>query len=167
MVAMGHPHDHPAPATSSFVPGRVFGYPAAESPQTIIDNEHLRLLRIGFFISAGQSAFLIPIGLVYAGMGLMFSHLPSGSGPPPPASMTWIFGIFGTVFAGVAALSALLKLLTAIKLKQRRSRVLCMVTAAFTCLEMPYGTALGVMAFAVLGRASVQEQFDRQALEPG
>jgi hypothetical protein len=129
--------------------------------QELIDAEHLRLLRIGYFISAGQTAFLIPFGLLYAGMGVMFSHLPmGGSSPPPPAMLSWIFGVFGGVFAGVATVGASLKLLTAIRLKERRSRVLCLVTAALCCIEVPYGTALGVMTFVVLGRHSVRQQFD-------
>src|SRR5262245_32652376 len=75
--------------------------PSAESPQTLLDAEHLRLLRIGYFISAGQTAIFIPVGLLYASMGFLFSHLP---GAPPaagaaPAIMTWFFGAFGAVFA--------------------------------------------------------------------
>lgn len=132
----------------------------AEHPGKLIDDEHLRLLRIGYFISAGQTAFFIPFGLLYAGMGVLFSHLPTGGAPPPPAMMSWIFGVFGATFAGLATLAATLKLLTAIRLKQRRSRVLCLVTAGLSCLEIPYGTALGIMTFIVLGRPSVQRQFE-------
>ena len=126
----------------------------------IIDGEHLRLLRIGYFISAAQTALFIPFGLLYAGMGLLFSHLPTGGSPPPPAMMSWIFGLFGAGFAGFAAVAATLKLLTAIRLKERRSRVLCLITAGLSCLEIPYGTALGVCTFTVLGRASVRRQFE-------
>lgn len=133
-----------------------------ESRQDIIDNEQLRLLRIGYFISAGQTAIFVPIGLLYASMGLLFSHLPTSHGSaPPPAAMSWIFAVFGSVFAGLGGLAALLKLLTAIRLKERRSRVLCLVTAGLSCIEIPYGTALGIMTFIVLGRPNVREQFDR------
>lgn len=135
-------------------------FAAPHDPQEIIDNEHLRLLRIGFFISAGQDAILIPIGLLYAGMGVMFTQLPTGAGAPPPQFMSWMFGALGTGFAIFGAIATGLKVLTAIRLKERRSRTLCQITAAFTCLEIPYGTALGVMTFSVLGRPSVQRQFD-------
>jgi hypothetical protein len=132
----------------------------ATSREAIIDDEHLRLLRIGYFISAGQNAVFIPFGLMYGGMGLLLSQMPTGSGPPPPEFMPWIFAVFGAVFAGIATVAATLKVLTAIRLKQRRSRMLCLITAALSCLEVPYGTALGVMTFAVLGRSSVRQLFE-------
>jgi len=34
-----------------------------------------------------------------------------------------------------------------------------MVISAISCLEFPYGTALGVLSLMVLGRASVAKQF--------
>jgi hypothetical protein len=135
------------------------GYGRADAQQ-IIDSEHLRLLRIGYFISAAQTAIFIPFGLLYAGMGVMMSHLPAGSGAPPPAMMTWVFGLLGTCVTLFATLAAALKLMAAIRLKERRSRVLCLIAAGLSCLEIPYGTALGVMTFSVLGRGSVRRMFD-------
>ena len=147
---------------AGYPPGGGFthGYAQAQNPQSLIDDEHLRLLRIGYFISAGQTAIFIPFGLVYAVMGVVIAKFPGG-GPPAPPFMSWFFGIFGAVFAGLAAVAALLKLITAIRLKERRSRVLCLVTAGFSCLEIPYGTALGLMTFIVLARPNVKQQFDR------
>jgi hypothetical protein len=136
-------------------------YQGGESPQAIIDREHLRLLRIGYFISAGQTALLVPFGLLYAGMGVVFSRLPTGAASTTPPMMSWIFAVFGGLFALIAGLVTALKLLTAVRLKERRSRVLCLVSAAFALIEIPYGTALGIMTFVVLARTGVREQFDR------
>jgi hypothetical protein len=151
------------PAAGAFqaAPGPSYAtnYVTPETAQQIIDNEQLRLLRIGYFISAGQTAIFIPFGLLYAGMGVMVSQLPTSGSPPPPA-FVWFMGLFGAVFAGLAALAATLKLLTAIRLKERRSRVLCLVAAGLSCVEIPYGTVLGIWTFMVLGRASVQRQFE-------
>jgi hypothetical protein len=135
-------------------------YVGAETAQQIIDNEQLRLLRIGYFISAAQTAIFIPFGLLYAGMGLLMTKLPSGGAPPPPAMMPWIFSVFGAAIAGLATIAATLKLLTAIRLKERRSRVTCLIAAGLSCLEVPYGTVLGIWTFMVLGRASVRRQFE-------
>ena len=157
-AAEGFFKPRPVPLGGTFSPT----YQASESPQAIIDKEHLRLLRIGYFISAAQTALFIPFGLLYAGMGVLFAHLPAGGGSPPAPFMSWIFGIFGAVFAGFATLAAALKFLTAIRLKERRSRMLCMITAGLSCLEMPYGTALGVMTFVVLSRPSVRQEFEAQ-----
>lgn len=157
---MANPYD--SPPQVPFAGYGPQGYaPPAETRQAIIDDEHLRLLRVGYFISAAYAAFFIPIGLVYAVMGLLFSHLPASAGSPPPPLMQWFFGIFGATFGGLATVATVMKLLTAIRLKERRSRTLCMVTAAFSCLEIPYGTALGIMTFSVLSRASVRQSFDQ------
>jgi hypothetical protein len=90
-------------------PSYATNYVGPETAQEIIDNEHLRLLRIGYFISAAQTAIFIPFGLLYAGMGLLMAKLPSGGAPPPPAMMSWIFGVFGAAFAGFATIAATLK----------------------------------------------------------
>lgn len=151
------------PAAGGFRPGVGPGYAMnpvdAGTAQDIIDNEHLRLLRIGFFISAAQTAIFIPVGLLYAGMGVMFSQLPTGAAPPP-SFVSWLFGLIGAGFAGFAAVGATLKLLTAIRLKERRSRVMCLIAAGLSCMEIPYGTVLGIWTFMVLGRASVRRQFE-------
>lgn len=153
-------NEPPVPFGQGYAP--VNPYYAPPPAQQIIDNEHLRLLRIGYFISAGQTAIFVPFGLFYAAMGLVFERLPAGGGSAPtPALMPLFFGIFGGAIAAFAGCAAVLKLVTAMRLKERRSRTLCLITAGITCFEIPYGTALGLMTFTVLGRASVRQLFAR------
>ena len=153
----------PGQPASAFQPGVGPSYAmnpvGADTAQNIVDNEHLRLLRIGYFVSAAQTAIFIPVGLLYAGMGVMFSQLPTGASPPP-SFVSWLFGLLGAGFVGLAAVGATLKLLTAIRLKERRSRVMCLIAAGLSCMEIPYGTMLGIWTFIVLGRASVRRQFE-------
>lgn len=158
---MNQPSQQPGGFYPQVGPGYAANYVGQDTAQDIIDNEHLRLLRIGYFISAAQTAIFIPFGLLYAGMGLMFSQLPTGASSPPPTFVSWFMGLFGAAFAGLAAVAATLKLLTAMRLKERRSRVLCLIAAGLSCMEMPYGTVLGIWTFMVLGRASVRRQFER------
>lgn len=144
--------------------------------QAVIDGEHLRLLRIGYFISAGLSALFAAIGLLYAGLGAfvgtIVAHAPATPGNAPPPEIGWIFGLFGLGFMLLSGTITALKLRTAWCLRQRRSRGLCLVTAAISCLEMPYGTALGVFTFMTLSRPSVLQLFSdrtgthREADEP-
>jgi hypothetical protein len=42
---------------------------------------------------------------------------------------------------------------------RRRRLMLCYVTAALACLQMPFGTCLGIFTFIVLGRPSVKASF--------
>jgi hypothetical protein len=136
------------------------------SRQAILDEEHIKLLSLGYMISAGISAFFGLFGLFYVGMGAfvgeMISHLPpeaTSANGPAPAFIGWIFAGFGLLFCVLMTGIAALKLRAAFCLKQRRSRTFIMVVAALCCLDIPYGTLLGTFSFIVLGRASVEAQF--------
>jgi hypothetical protein len=132
-----------------------------ETVQSILDNEHLRLLRIGYFISAAQTAIFIPVGLFYAGLGVFadFPGVAGAAGAPGSAYVPLFMGIFGAAMAGLAGIAAVLKLVTAIRLKERRARLLCLITAGLSMIEIPYGSALGLMTIIVLGRPSVRQSF--------
>ncbi|HEY6466642.1 MAG TPA: hypothetical protein VIY69_11660 [Candidatus Acidoferrales bacterium] len=134
--------------------------------QTIIDDEHLKLLALGYMISAAVSAFFSLIGLMYMGMGAflgeMISHIPATApnpNQPPPAFFGWLFGGIGLLIFLLMLGIAAVKLRAAFLLKQRRGRTFCMVIAGLCCLGVPYGTLLGVFTFIVLGRASVERVF--------
>jgi len=129
--------------------------------QGIVDEEHLRLLALGYLISGVVTALFSLLGLVYAGMGALFLTLPlpSKAGDPPPAFMGAIFLVLGGVFVLGGAGLAVAKLFAARCLKRREKRTFCLVTAAATCLGVPWGTALGLATFAVLGRSSVVPLF--------
>ena len=138
--------------------------------QTIIDEEHLKLLSLGYMISAGVTAFFALFGLFYVFLGtvlgIVFSHVQAGAkaGEAPPAFIGWIFAGFGLAFVLVSGAFAFARFWTGRCIRLRKSRTFCMVVAAFGCLEVPYGTALGVLTFLVLGRGSVEKQF---AAKPG
>ncbi len=132
--------------------------------QRLLDEEHLRLLRIGYLIAGGMTAFMALFGMLYLVMGVFLvigtSALPHRSGDVPPEFMGWFFLLFGFVFLFLGGIVAVLKFLTARALRLRKSRVLCLITAGFTCLGIPYGTALGIFTFAVLNRPSVLPLFE-------
>ena len=142
--------------------------------QAIIDNEHLKLLSIGYMVSAGMTAFFSLFGLMYAFMGIfMFatiSKMPDtspGQNGPPPEFIGWLFGTLGFLFFAFGIAFAALNLHVAFCLKKRKSRTLCNVIAAISCLWIPYGTLLGVFSFLVLGRPSVIAQFNGGAHPAG
>jgi hypothetical protein len=136
--------------------------------QRILDDEHLRLLRIGYFVMGGIAVFVALMGLLYFAMGLIFtaviSAAPSVPGQVPPALMAWIFVGMGAFVILAGAAYAVLAFLTAKALRLRRSRGLCLVTAALTTLHLPFGTVLGIMTFSVLDRATVRALFAPHAV---
>jgi len=138
-----------------------------EQRQAILDQEHLKLLSIGYMISAGMSALFSLFGLMYVFLGLVmrnaFANLPEAAkrpGQAPPPEFFWIFTLIGAfLFLAMISLAAL-KARVAWCIRQRRSRVFCLIVAGVTCLGIPYGTALGVFTFLALGRDSVQRLFE-------
>ena len=138
--------------------------------QSLIDDEHLKLLSLGYMISAGFNALFSLFGLFYVFMGSSWArvrNLPriraTRADQPPPAFFGWLFAGIGLAFMGIFLPLGVLKFVAASCLKKRTSRVFCMVVAGITCLEFPYGTGLGVMTFIALGRDSVIRLFDEGA----
>jgi hypothetical protein len=134
--------------------------------ESLVDEEHLRLVSLGFLISAGFAALFACFGLFYiligVAMSIGLSHIPASAGGPngpPPAFIGWIFGGMGLVFFLLAGGMAFLRFWAAKCVKRRTSRTYCMVIAGISCLEFPYGTAIGVLSLIVLGRDSVVKLF--------
>jgi hypothetical protein len=134
--------------------------------QAIIDEEHLKLLSLGYMVSGGFAALFSLFGLLYLVvgviMGLAISQAPSAAGKAgeaPPAFLGWIFGAIGLVIFLIMIGIALAKFWVALSIRRRKSRTFCMVIAGISCLEFPYGTLLGVLSFIVLGRSSVVRLF--------
>jgi hypothetical protein len=136
--------------------------------QSMIDEEHLKLLSLGYMISAATTAFFSLFGLMYMVMGIFMSAVishekGSGANPnqAPPAFVGWFFAAMGFgLFLFTVALAAA-KLRTAFCIKRRRSRTFCMIVAGIGCLGIPYGTR--VFSFIVLGRESVARLFQASA----
>lgn len=131
-----------------------------------LDEEHLRLLSLFYFISAGFSAFFSLFSSIYIVIGIVLvaslSSVQSQNSNAPPEAFAWAFVGIGASVTLLALGLALLKFLTGRALRRRRSRTLCLVTAGISCIGIPYGTVLGIFTFLVLGRPSVQALFDHQ-----
>jgi len=134
--------------------------------QTVIDNEHLRLLSLGYMISAAMTAVGTLFSLLYVVAGIVvvvvLSHHPEvagNTGQQAPAFIGWIIAGIGLGIFAVTLAFAAAKFRAGICIKQRKSRSFCMVMAGISCVGIPYGTALGVLTFVVFGRPSVIRQF--------
>ena len=134
------------------------------SRQTIVDEEHLKLLSIGYMVSAATNAFFALFGLLYVFMGMTFgsvlSKIPAKAGEqPPPALIGWLFIGLGLAFFVLALGFGIAKFFVARCIKRRKARTFCLVVAAIECLGVPYGTVLGVFTFLVLERDSIKHLF--------
>jgi hypothetical protein len=136
------------------------------SQQEIVDSEHLRLLRIGYFVSAATNLLWVFFPLIYVAMGaLMLFGAFDGAKPSdaPPKVVGLVFMSIGIAISLIMASFTVLKLLTAQAIGKRKWKGLIFATAAISCLGVPWGTALGVLTFLVLTRPSVASQFPNPA----
>lgn len=133
--------------------------------RAVIDTEHLRVLRLAYLVSAAVAGFYALLGLLYVVFGFTVGSfadsVPTTPGQPPFDSTfpRTFFVVFGLIFSFLGAGVVCLRLYTAKCLRLRKSLWVCHLTAAISCLEIPWGTALGVATFVLLSRDSVRAMF--------
>ena len=161
-VPESQPPPVPSPQFDLPPPPPPMALPPYDARQQILDAEHLRLLRIGYIVAASVNSLMVLIGFLYIGMGaLVSSAIPArGARGAPPFSPFTFFAAFGAAFVIVGAALIVLNLLTARAIGRRQGYVLCMISAALSCLGIPYGTLLGIATFVVLGRPHVKAMFE-------
>ena len=133
------------------------------------DQEHLRLLKFGFYLMAGTTGFFSLFALLYIVMGGLFAF---GVFPTPEGFATdqrfmgRIFLVLGLAFFLIGLILTLLTYFAGRSIRERRRRMLCMAVAGLWCLWVPFGTAIGVCAILVLNRPSVEALFTAQGTPP-
>lgn len=126
--------------------------------QTIIDEEHLRLLPVLYWVLGGLDIFISLYGLIYVAMGAVVAMVPwqsSSASDAPPAFLGWFFFAIGAGFMLAFGGSAALKIATGFWIRKRRHRTATLIMAGVSCLSVPFGTLVGVLSFMVLLRPSV------------
>lgn len=129
------------------------------------DVEHLRLLKIGYYVHAGLMAFFTLFGLMYVMIGgavvsAIVQQAPRSSGSDvDPKIVGMIFAGLGFFFLIFGIGATLLNYLAGKGLEQRNRRVLILIAAVLSLLSVPWGTLLGVFTFMVLNRDSVRPLF--------
>jgi hypothetical protein len=138
--------------------------PPVSDKQQIIDAEHIKLLAIFHFVVAGLALLgIVFLFFHYLIMSSVFSNpdiwKSTKNAPPMPKDFmkffVWFYIFFGFIF-GVACF---LNLLSGIFLHQRRHRIFSIVVGGLNCLQIPFGTILGVFTIIVLSRNSVRERY--------
>jgi hypothetical protein len=79
--------------------------------------------------------------------------------PFQPVDFIVVFKWFYLFFGAALMAAALLNVLSAIFLQTRRHRIFSMVVASLNCLQIPFGTALGIYTIIVLSRPSVEQSY--------
>lgn len=140
--------------------------------QRAVDRDHLNLLAIFHFVFAGLAlvgiAFLV---MHYAIMNTVFSNpemwqpKPGSTGAPPPPmpfqpkEFFAIFKWFYLIFGGALLLAGVCNVASGLFIRARKHRNFSIVISALNCLQIPFGTCLGVFTIVVLMRESVNELY--------
>lgn len=147
-------------------------YPGVAQPNTLQrDAEHLRLLVIFHYVLGAIIAVSALLPLMYVGFGLamvfgVWPTAPTGAAPGAsglPFNFGWFFVVMGVGFTLIGELMAALNFYAARCLKRRTGYTLVTVAAGINCLNMPFGTALGVATLIVISKPHVKAWFENSA----
>ena len=135
------------------------------------DREHVKLLAIFHFVFAGLAFVGIAFLCVhYAIMHTVFANPEMWKQQPqamPPRAFLDAF-VWFYAFMGILLLTALvLNVLSGLFLLQKRNRLFSLIIGGLNCLQIPFGTALGVFTILVLSRDSVRQLYSRDGQTPG
>jgi hypothetical protein len=130
---------------------------------------HLRLLEIFHYVLGGLEIFGGCAGIGHLGFGLAtVGGLFAGQvDDAPPTWVGWIFVASGILWILVGVSIGLLTLHSGRSIRWRTHHKLCLVVAALNCLNMPFGTILGVSTLILLTKPEVKEQFGVHPLRLG
>jgi hypothetical protein len=123
----------------------------------------VKLLAIFHFVFGGLA--FVGIGFLcvhYAIMHTVFSNPDIWKSQPqimPPKAFLDAF-IWFYLFMGALLLTGLvLNVLSGMFLLQKRNRLFSLIIGGLNCLQIPFGTALGVFTILVLSRDSVRQLY--------
>jgi hypothetical protein len=127
------------------------------------DNDQIHLLAIFHFVLAGL--MLLGMGFLclhYFALHYVFSHpeiFKTNANLDAPKAIFAAFIWFYLLVGFIAAVACVANILSGVFLWQRRNRMFSLVVAGLDCLQIPFGTALGVFTFIVLLRDSVRQSY--------
>jgi len=95
--------------------------------------------------------------------GTVVPLAPVASAPSPPVfpkEMKAFFIGFYIVMGLMILTASVCNVLSGVFIRKRKHRIFSMVIAGLNCLQIPFGTALGVFTLVVLARPSVKSAYD-------
>jgi hypothetical protein len=81
----------------------------------------------------------------------------------PPFELFYAFIGFYVFMGLMGAAGAVVNVLSGLFMQRRTHRTFSLVVAGLDCLQMPFGTILGVFTIVVLTRDSVRASYEAQA----
>ncbi|NJK92913.1 MAG: hypothetical protein HC904_14485 [Blastochloris sp.] len=132
--------------------------------------EHLKYLRIGYYVFGGITAVfaLFPLLHVAVGIaaitGLLDNHSSQGSFPP---MVGWLFVVMGSVFILMGQCIAAFSIFCGRCIKKRQHYLCILITGCILCALFPFGTVIGVFTIILLNKPEIKKLFEKKSIEPG
>lgn len=137
--------------------------PLLNQDQQRKDNDQLKLLAVFHFVVGGLALFGIGfLFLHYFIMDTVFSRpelWKNHRGNFPPQQFWSIFVWFYLFMGAVMLIGCLVNILSGVFLLKKKHHLFSLVVAGLNCLQIPFGTALGVCTIIVLQRESVRQSY--------
>jgi hypothetical protein len=137
----------------------------SESPTglTSQDLEHLRLLALFHYIVGAITAITMSFPLIHVTIGLVLLFDPQFFGPDKQHAPVRLVGLVFVLIGGAIVLFGWtlggVTIYVGRCIRRRERYVFCLVVSCINCLQMPFGTILGVLTLIVLLRDPVKELF--------
>ena len=124
------------------------------------DEDHLRLLAIFHYVLAALNGFTGCMPCIHISIGIaMLAGAFDNDPKPPPRELGLLFaGVGGPVTLFLWTLAAL-KVFAGRSLARHSHYRFCYAVAVIECLQMPWGTVLGVFTILTLSKDSVKALF--------
>ena len=135
------------------------------------DEQNLNLLSVFHYVVAGLTALFSCIFIVHIAMGVAMLSGVFDSKDAPPRIFAWLFIVIPAFAMLCGWTLSVLIIMAGRRLKRRVSRTFCIVVAALECINMPFGTILGIFTLIVLSKDQVKLLFDAnecgRTVDPG
>jgi hypothetical protein len=126
------------------------------------DGSQLNALAVCHFVYGGIVALVGLVGLVYVIIGFAVASAIATQGERGASvAVGGIFAVIGVMVMVFVWGKAAAVIYSGLCLQRRRRMTFSFVVAAFCCLGIPIGTALGVFTLVVLSRPSVKALYDQ------
>jgi hypothetical protein len=132
-----------------------------------VNNDHLNLLSVFYFVIGGLSllgAFILLIYIIVIRVIFSNHQIQSSIQSEAPVVET-VFGVISIVliilFFFVLTVG-ILQILAGFRIRQKRNRTFVLVMGVLALPSFPFGTALGVFTIIVLSRPVVHEMFHKE-----
>jgi hypothetical protein len=122
----------------------------------------LKILSICYYIMAGIcGTYVLFFGAYAAFFGAVIASIPmrNAAGTGIPEFVPRLVAVIGAAMLGIGLVYVAVMLGAAWSMPKRRNYPLVITAAVLNCVQIPFGTALGVFTFMVLGRQGVKESF--------